>query len=277
MFRHHSKGIEAMTTVQDATNITGTSGGAPQKYIRKRIEPLKAWRAIKALIANKEDTGQVFKIIDALAGNADDRMYNRFMATETGRRIIAEKRNLIALLNDREHLKRLPEGTLGRCYYEFMVEENLTAEGLVAASEEAPRRKDRPEGAIIFGDRMRDSHDLWHVTTGYGRDGLGELAQLAFYYAQTRNRGIAFIVLMGARKAHQEAPKVGIWRAVREGYRLGKKAKWFPAADWEALLEKPVEEVRKELGMGVPAIYREIEPITSTMEGKIYGEQKKAA
>jgi ubiquinone biosynthesis protein COQ4 len=264
-----------MTTVQDATNVTGFSG--TPKYARKRIEPLKAWRAIKALIANKEDTGQVFKIIDALSGGADERMYNRFIKTETGRRVVAEKRDLIKLLNDRERLRNMPEGTLGRTYYEFMAEENLTADGLVAASEEAPRRNDRPEGAMLFGDRMRDSHDLWHVTTGYGRDGLGELSQLAFYYAQTRNRGIGFIVLMGARKAHQEAPKVGIWRAVREGYRLGKKARWFPAADWEALLEKPVEEVRAALGMGVPAIYREIEPITSQMEGKIYGEQKKAA
>lgn len=265
-----------MTTVQDATNITSISG-TPPKYARKRIEPLKAWRAIKALIADKEDTGQVFKIIDALAGGADERMYNRFIKTETGQRIVAEKRDLIKLLNDRERLKALPEGTLGRSYYEFMAEENLTADGLVAASEEAPRRNDRPEGAMIFGDRMRDSHDLWHVTTGYGRDGLGELSQLAFYYAQTRNRGIGFIVLMGARAAHKEAPKAGIWRAVREGYRLGKKAKWLPAADWEALLDKPLAQVRATLGMGVPAVYREIEPITSSMEGKIYGEQKQAA
>ncbi|HEY4344388.1 MAG TPA: Coq4 family protein [Parvibaculum sp.] len=266
-----------MTTVQDATNITSISGNAPQKSPRKRIEPLKAWRAIKALIADKEDTGQVFKVIDALSGNADDRMYNRFMATETGQRVVAEKRDLITLLNDRERLKHLPEGTLGRSYYEFMAEENLTADGLVEASNEAPRRNDRPESAMIFGDRMRDSHDLWHVTTSYGRDGLGELSQLAFYYAQTRNRGIGFIVLMGAHVANKEAPKVGVWRAVREGYRLGKKAKWFPAADWEALLEKPLEEVRATLGMGVPATYREIEPITSGLEGKIYGEEKKAA
>lgn len=266
-----------MTTVQSATNITGFSAGAPQKYKRKRIEPLKAWRAIKALIADKEDTGQVFKIVDALSGGADDRMYRRFMTTETGQRVVAEKRDLITLLNDRERLKKLPEGTLGRTYYEFMAEENLTADGLVAASEEAPRRNDRPEGAMIFGDRMRDSHDLWHVTTSYGRDGLGELSQLAFYYAQTRNRGIGFIVLIGAMNTHKRAPQLGVWRAVREGYRLGKAAKWLPAADWEALLEKPLVEVRQQLGMGVPAIYREIEPIASALEGEVYGEQKKAA
>lgn len=269
-----------MTTAQDATNNTTSFTGpakAPVRHARKRIEPVKAWRAIQALIADKEDTGQVFKIVDALSGGADERMYKRFIKTETGQRVVAEKRDLIRLLNDRERLKRLPEGTLGRAYYEFMATENLTADGLVAASEEAPRRADRPEGAVIFGDRMRDSHDLWHVTTGYGRDGLGELAQLALYYAQTRNRGIGFIVLIGARVAAREAKGAGVWRAVREGYRLGKQASWLPAADWEALLDKPLTEVRAILGMGEPVIYREIEPITSALENKVLGGPQKMA
>ena len=165
---------------------------------------------MKALIANKEDTGQVFKVIDALAGNADSRMYDRFMATEAGKRIVAENRDLIATLNDREYLKALPEGTLGREYFKFMDSEGLTADGLVEASEEAPRLYVRAGSEKIFGDRMRDSHDLWHVTTGYGRDGLGELSQLALYYAQTKNRGIGLIVLMGAYTANKEAPGIGV-------------------------------------------------------------------
>lgn len=267
-----------MTNVAPVTNNTSPNNAAPQKLKRKRIEPLKAWRAMKALIADKEDTAQVFKVIDALAGDADDRMYRRFMATETGRKIVAEKRNLIETLNDRERLSRLPEGTLGRLYHEFMAEENLTADGLVEASEVVERRYQNDESARIFGDRMRDSHDLWHVTTSYGRDGLGELAQLALYYAQTRNRGIGFIVLMGARSAAKEAPKVGVWKAVREGYRLGKRAEWLPAVDWESLLDQPIEQVRARLGMGEPAIYRQIEPITSALSGQVMGgQQMKAA
>ena len=264
-----------MTTVESSKDLV-LQVLAPRK--RKRIEPLKAWRAMRTLIADKEDTTQVFKIINALEGNADDRIYRRFIATQTGQSVVAEERDLIALLSDRERLSRLPEGTLGRAYHDFMAEENLTADGLVAASETVKDRNERDKNERIFGDRMRDSHDLWHVTTGYGRDGLGELAQLAFYYAQTRNRGIGFIVLMGARSASKDAPKVGIWKAVREGYRLGKRAAWFPAVDWESLLDQQVSEVRKQLGMGVPAIYRSIEPLTSAItQQTLPGKQKKAA
>lgn len=250
-----------MTMTGSVTNATG------MRPRRKRIEPLKAIRAIRALIADKEDTGQVFKIIDALSGGSDERMFNRFMAGEMGRRIVSEKRDLISLLNDRERLSKLPEGTLGRTYYEFMAEENLSADGLVAASEEAPRYyRDMPADARLFRDRLRDAHDLWHVTSGYGRDGLGELCLLAFTYAQMRSRGVGFIVLVGARVTSKKVPGLGIWKAVREGYRHGKAASWLPMADWESLLDKPLEEVRRELGIQPPAIYRHIEPVTTARE-----------
>ncbi len=236
------------------------------KRKRKRIQPLKALRAIRALIADKEDTSQVFRIIDALAGGANDRQFRRFVKTETGQRILTEKRNLITALSDRDYLSSLPEGTLGHTYYEFMAEENLTADGLVAASEVIPERDDRTEQERIFGYRLRDQHDLWHVTTGYGRDGLGELALLAFTYAQTRNRGIGFIVLVGSRITRKTLPDVNVWSVIREAYRNGKKAAWLPQTDWEAMLAKPLPEVRSLLRIAEPRAYREAEPIALAAE-----------
>lgn len=37
---------------------------------RKRVQPLRALRAIRDLIRNPDDTTKVFDIIDALSGNA---------------------------------------------------------------------------------------------------------------------------------------------------------------------------------------------------------------
>jgi ubiquinone biosynthesis protein COQ4 len=227
---------------------------APKK--RKRIQPIVAWRAIRALIADKEDTGQVFKVIRALEGNADDRMFGRFEATSTGQAILKEKRNLLVQLSDRDGLAAYAPGTLGHRYYQFMTVENLTADGLVEASK-VVERDVRDEDRERFGNRMRDSHDLWHCATGYGRDGLGELSLLAFTYAQTGNRGLGAIVFFGALDSSKKFPKVGIWAAVREGYRLGKKAAWLPAADWENLLSRPLSEVRAALKIGELKIYRE--------------------
>lgn len=232
----------------DASSISDMSSFKGRR--RKRIQPLKAWRAVKALLADKEDTAQVFKVIDALSGGADEKMFLRFMGTETGKRVIAEKRNILQTLNDRETLSKLPEGSLGYRYYQFMSSENLTADGLVEASEVIRDRANMPEAAMIYRNRQRDTHDLWHVSTGYSRDGLGELSLLAFIYAQSGNRGIGAIILFGLRATSRSYPGLGLWKAVREGYRLGKSATWLPGADWETLLSRPLDEVRAELNLG---------------------------
>jgi ubiquinone biosynthesis protein COQ4 len=214
-----------------------------------------AWRAIRALLRDPDDTKRVFDVIDALSGRSGERLFERFRATPSGARILAERRELLASLRDREQLLALPPGSLGRSYAEFMGREQISAEGLVEASQEGGRGPDpalSPERRLV-GARMRDQHDLWHVVTGYGRDLVGEAAVLAFTYAQTRNRGIGLIVAVAYWRGGSAAP----WfrPLLREAWRRGRHAAWLPAADWEALLPRPLEEVRAELGLGEPPRY----------------------
>ena len=104
-----------------------------------------------------------------------------------------------------------------------------------------------------FGRRIRDSHDLWHVVTGYGRDLLGEASLLSFTFAQTRNPGIGFIVAVAWLRAKGDA---GFARdLMRNAYRRGRGAKWLPGEDWETLLGLPLETVRHRLALGEPPAY----------------------
>jgi ubiquinone biosynthesis protein COQ4 len=222
-----------------------------------RIRPLVAWRALRALFRNGEDTQQVFIIGDALRGKSGLRAFEQFRATELGREVLAGRRDLLPVLCDRERLAALPAGSLGRLYYEFMAEENLTADGLVDASKAGSRAVSSTE-VQRFRDRMRDQHDLHHVSTGYGRDGLGEVCVLAFGYAQTRNRGIGVIALMGMLKIAKALPGQPVRAAVMQAYRQGKAAEALYQQDWEALLPLPLEEVRQHLGIKPPTLYRQI-------------------
>jgi ubiquinone biosynthesis protein COQ4 len=95
-------------------------------------------------------------------------------------------------------------------------------------------------------------HDLWHVTTGYGRDLVGEAALLAFSYAQTRNRGIGFIVAVAWLKAGGDGGAAR--RTIVDAYRRTRTA-WLPGADWETLLTLPLPAVREQLGLGAPPQY----------------------
>ena len=223
---------------------------------RKRVQPLRALRAIRELIRNPDDTAKVFDIIDALSGNAGERSFQRFVGTPEGQRILTERRNLLATLDDHESLKLLPPGTLGRVYADFVERENITGQGLADASMTAERRERTldPDRELFYA-RLRDMHDLWHVATGYSRDLIGEAALLAFSYAQTRNRGVGFIVAVAWLKAGREFAYAR--PLIEEGYRRGKRAAWLPAQDWEWLLTQPLAAVRERLGLGEPPAYEQ--------------------
>jgi len=224
------------------------------------FRPLKAWHHFRKLIADKEDTEQVFHIIDALRDNRFTRSVEAFFATAVGAKVLAERPYLPTLLDDHNRLKALPEGTVGRVYVDFMEREGLTAQGLVDESmkfrEKKPRYDDMME---IFGDRLRDTHDLSHILTGYGRDALGEQCVLAFSYSQTPSWGTLFIAWAGAREIRKGfGRRYPIYAAVREGQRNGRAARHIAHQDIEALLAEPIEAARKRLGIVEPTIYKQV-------------------
>ncbi len=220
-----------------------------------------AFRALWRLALDNDDTTQVFRIVDALRGNSEIRNVERMRQSEIGREILAERRSLLDVLANREHLRALPEGSLGRVYLAFMEREGLTADGLAEASDEGYQQRNADPDARTFGDLARDSHDLWHVLTGYGRDPLGELCLLGVLYSQIRTPGVAFIALLGLFQVPFEYPGAPSVRAVLQGFRIGRRAEWMIAQDWQALLALPIDEVRARLRLERPTYYEQSRPL----------------
>lgn len=223
----------------------------------RQLKPLQAWRAMRALIADPENTAEVFRIIEALKGDTLGRALQRLQATPEGCALLRDRPDILSVLNDRARLRAMPDGSLGRAYLRFVEEQDLSADGLVAASEEAPRHVDKSAEERWLGNRLRDIHDLQHVLCGYGRDELGELCLLAFMAAQTPNRGIAFIVFMGRRQFRRNAPHIDVDACVEEGRRIGEQAGWFVTQRWEERLGEPLQALRAELNVGYPQCYRQ--------------------
>jgi ubiquinone biosynthesis protein COQ4 len=218
-----------------------------------QFHPLIALKSIRAVLRDPEDTRQVFLLMDALRGRTSLRQFERFRASETGRAVLAERRQLLHWLSDRACLAALPAGTLGRAYYDFVASEQLSAEGLVAVSN--LRETLAPgEDMTLFRERSRDMHDLLHVVTGYGRDPLGEACLAAFTFAQTGLKGFAVIAIAASRKISRNLRGQPVRRAIFEAYRRGRRAEWLVAADWEHLLDRPLVEIRARFGV-TPATY----------------------
>jgi ubiquinone biosynthesis protein COQ4 len=232
---------------------------APTYLPRQKVQPLRAFRAFRRLLANKEDTQQVFEIMQALNGKSTAKAYRRLLRTVEGGRLAYRRVEMNELLNDQAYLDRLPDGSVGAAYRDFMRSENLSAEGLAEESRKAAQRR----GVLVeiehpmawFGRRIRDTHDIWHTLTGYGRDGLGELCLVAFSYAQTRSLGWAFIAVGGCLRALQEKGGHRAVKAVWQAYKNGKAAAWLPGEDFERILVEPVAVARRRLNIAAPTAY----------------------
>lgn len=224
-----------------------------------KLDPLHALRALRRLLADKEDTGQVFEIMRALNGASTARAYRRLLTTREGGRIAYERPELARRLMDDAWLDSLPQGSVGACYRDFIRAENLSAEGLIEISRQGAAAVDEPHPYAWMGRRTRDIHDIWHVLTGYHRDGLGEACLVAFSYAQTRGLGWALIAAGAAWRAR----KAKTWpykRAIWQGYRRGRACAWLQGEDYEALLAEPLEAARRRLGLTPPTWYDAIPP-----------------
>ncbi|WP_306251158.1 Coq4 family protein [Parvularcula sp. IMCC14364] len=220
------------------------------------FHPLKALKATFAFTKNKEDTSQVFRIMSALDGGQSEKNFQRFKTTPAGGAVLAEKRSLYEALCDRDYLRQCPEDSLGRAYLDFVSREGLSPEGFQAEIEAADEELSHiSEDRIINRMRLRHAHDLWHVMTGYGRDAIGEAALLGFTYAQIRVLGFAYLGTVVSLNIKGQFSGMPVFACFREGYELGKRAGWLMGADWENLFHLPLEEVRAQFNIGIPAQY----------------------
>ena len=222
------------------------------------IRPLKAVHHMRKLLADKEDTEQVFHIMESLNGKNLKRKLFEYSNMPEGQKMISRRRELPQILDDHVTLKKLPEHTVGRAYVEFMEREGLSAAGLVEESEKWWKDHEKFDDDIDFlGCRFRDTHDLYHVLTGYGRDKLGEVCVLGFSHAHNGGFGNLFISYVGAWDLSKTAPDPKLIRAsLKEARRHGRGAKQLVLEDIVALLEEPLEDARKRMNIAPPAVYK---------------------
>lgn len=166
--------------------------------------------------------------------------------------------NIPEMLDDHARWSNCGPNSVAQHYIRFMKREGLSAAGLVAESHKwlPPEKRHRDQTEWYF-ERLRDTHDLFHVLTSYGRDGLGEACLLGFSYEQNHNLGILFIAYAGTRERMKvSGTKAPLFDAIREGRALGRAAAKIAHQDIEALMREDIDAARKRLNIGEPVIYR---------------------
>ena len=134
-------------------NPAPSAEDAQREYKGRPIRPLDAWRAYRKLMKDKEDTVQVFEIMNALSGMSTPNGYVRLTRVAGG--IAFKREELSDKFRDPDWLARFAPGTVGAAY-----------RGVHGAREPVGGR---PGAATTR--RSRRSSRLPHVYAWYGRPG----------------------------------------------------------------------------------------------------------
>lgn len=211
------------------------------------LSAVQRWKiagaALGKVMADPNDTENVLELLGVInSGRSALRRTRKFFATPAGKKLYEERRALDSQTIDLDALAALPEGTLGRAYATFLRSRGLTPE----IFDGAPARIADPQRSYLV-QRMRQTHDLWHVVTGCETDPAGEVALQAFLYAQTRAPGSAILAAAGMLRIVRKTPAIVPY--VIALYRAGMRAGSLPAFGWEDHWATPLTEVRAMLGL----------------------------
>lgn len=224
---------------------------------------VKAFRAFGEHRRDPENIDKAVQRIDAWAevfGRGDATMQKRMRASQTSGRLLEARHPILDRLSDRAALARLSEGSVGRSYLEFTESRGIDPTELARIVQNARAATggfvpNASEEVRYLHDRFRDMHDLFHVLTGYDTDMAGEFGLHGFqnqqngYHAMTAGVFVACLPL--ALKGRPD-----LLRTFFDGRRRGRKAAYLLGQDWDVLLARPLDEVRRELGLSPLPDYR---------------------
>lgn len=206
----------------------------------------RALRAFSILIVNPNRTDMVLEFGIHVNAGTMARRVSLFYNDPGGRRLYQERRTLDSKTVDLNGLGQLPEGSLGRAYADFMRGHGITPE----IFDGSPEQLSEPQAAY-FVQRMRQTHDMWHVVTGYETDPLGEVLLQAFTYGQLQPPSSLLIALSGTLRGLSK--RLTFPREMLAAYRAGRSAGTLSTFPWEDYMEMPLSTVRERLGIAGPA------------------------
>lgn len=142
---------------------------------------------------------------------------------------------------DLAQLRRLPKGTFGRASADFFDDQNLDPNALDV-------NVGKTADDLMMG-HLYETHDLWHVVTGFKTDVAGELGLQAFYAAQSPAPLAIALISLGLMNAflYEREDSYRRLEQVAHGWMLGKKSRNLFGINWASLWDVPLEDLRREL------------------------------
>jgi ubiquinone biosynthesis protein Coq4 len=199
-------------------------------------------KAFFHLVANPNDTIRVYKLQDQLDKNVDPKEVEKvFLEVEIYRQMVED--HYLAPDYKIDDLAKCAPGTLGYAYYRHMKDNGFDKDFYPA--------KKVVDVYTYVGQRLNETHDLWHVLTGYSPSLEDEIGLQGFYAAQLESPFQMMII--GAGLLHAALINRNMIRpmmeAIEAGWKNGKVAKYLAVPHWEEMWDRSLEDIRREFNI----------------------------
>lgn len=208
----------------------------------KTFRNVYALKSFLTIVRTPNRVDQVFALAETFFPHETlSRIALALAASPVTERALAERVRLERI--DLARLRKMPVGSLGYEFAAHMDRERLdpaTLPKLTATSD-----------PMFVRAHLFETHDIWHVVTGFGTDVPGEIGVQAFYLAQFPSRLASTILAAGLLHASMVAidRKDAFLEAIVSGYTLGRNAKPLFGVRWDDLWETSLATIRADLGI----------------------------
>ena len=212
--------------------------------LQERLQSLKLLAGLTSFLKNPGSLESVFAVANSVKdGPLGDQMMRHLLKDSQFQSLVQERWrpqpiNLSALQN-------LPEGSLGRCYADQLISQGITPDTLID-----PSPVDSDKDFIVH--RLKETHDITHVLTGFGIDGASELGLQGFNLAQNRSPLAVMLIFGGMLSALQnDEALTPILRALAQGFQMGLDAELVIARKLEDDWDRPLADWQRELNLPI--------------------------
>ena len=210
--------------------------------LKERLQSLRMLHGLSQYMQNPTDLQSVYAVAASVQGSPMAAQMMRHMLAQPGIAAMLKEKWRPAPI-DLDALEQLPVGSLGQCYASQLKSQGLTPDTLI---DPAPIESDQE----FIVHRLKETHDIVHVLTGFGVDGVGEIGLQAFNLAQNRSPLAVLLIFGGMLKNLQDdQPLEALLHAISRGFEMGLQAKCVVSYRLEDAWERSLLDWRRELNL----------------------------
>jgi ubiquinone biosynthesis protein Coq4 len=210
--------------------------------LQSMVQTVRGMKAFITLLFDESGNLEpVWALSDSLVDSAAFRVAIASMKTTPEVAAILSERYM-APPHDLNALLHCPQGSLGYVYAHHMKQLGFqTFEPAIVVDSETR----------YVENRWQQTHDIWHIITGFDASEIGEIGLQAFYLAQFQLPLASLLIANALISATLLQPDVlnPLLNAIAQGWHMGKTARPLIAQKWEDAWEKPLAVWRAELNI----------------------------